>query len=267
MIVSGKQIAEAIYEKARARIQTLGRVPVLTIITCAPNFETQKYLVLKEKKALAVGIETRIFELEVEHTTENFIQAVHEAVAVSDGIIVQLPLPKHIDTNAVMQSIPSSHDVDALNPATEELLSPVVGSIKEILATHEIGTHQKMVTIIGSGRLVGIPASQWFQEQGASVSVVTRDTEDISYYTKSADIIVCGAGVPNLLTPTMIKEGVVILDAGTSEDGGELRGDADPLCAEKASLFTPVPGGIGPITIAMLLANVVECAERKAAVV
>jgi methylenetetrahydrofolate dehydrogenase (NADP+)/methenyltetrahydrofolate cyclohydrolase len=95
------------------------------------------------------------------------------------------------------------------------------------------------------------------------VSVVTKDTIDIPYYTKNADIIVAGAGVPGHLTPDMVKEGVVILDAGTSEDGGMLKGDAHPDCAQKAALITPVPGGIGPITIAVLLRNVTELVEQQ----
>ncbi len=264
MIVDGKKIAENVYAKTKENVLLLGRIPVLAIITCNPNFETKKYLALKEKKADAVGIETKIFELDDTNNTEDFLQAVHEAVQIADGIIVQLPLPEHIDTDAVLQSIPQSHDVDALNPKTLSPLSPVVGSIKEILCTHAIETRDIHVTIIGSGRLVGIPSFQWFTKEGAHVSVVTKDTKDISYYTKNADIIVCGAGVPGLLTSEMVREGVIILDAGTSEDGGELKGDADPLCEGKARLFTPVPGGIGPITIAVLLSNlVVRAFENK----
>jgi methylenetetrahydrofolate dehydrogenase (NADP+)/methenyltetrahydrofolate cyclohydrolase len=262
MIVDGKQIAEQVYEKARKRVEKLGRAPILSIITCAPNFETLKYLALKQKKAEAVGIDIKIFELEKSNTTEDFIQGIKEAVLVSDGVIVQLPLPETVDTDVVLQSVPSSHDVDALNPDTHALLSPVVGSINEILLSQGIECKEKFVTVIGSGRLVGLPSYHWFQKGGAHVSVVTRDTHDISFYTKNADIVVCGAGVPGLLKPDMIKDGVIILDAGTSEDGGELKGDADPECADKASFFTPVPGGIGPITIAVLLSNVVTCAEK-----
>lgn len=263
MIVDGRKIAEEIYTKTKNRVANLRRAPKLAIITCAPNFETKRYLELKEKKATAVGIALEIIELSETSTTEDFLQSINRAVANSDGIIVQLPVPKEIAIDSVMQAIPTSHDVDALNPKTTERLSPVMGSILEILSTYTINPKDTNVTIIGSGRLVGLPASQWFMTQGANVSVVTRDTADIETYTKNADIIVCGAGVPGLLKPSMIKEGVVILDAGTSEEGGELKGDADPACALKSSVFTPVPGGIGPITVAILLSNVVDCAEKK----
>lgn len=267
MIIDGKAIAENIYTQIRARVALLGRTPVLTILTCAPNFETQKYLTLKRRKAEGCGITIRVIELPASSTTETFCTVITETVADSDGIIVQLPLPSEVDVGVVLAHIPPSHDVDVLNEATSSMISPVTLACVEIITEHSVPVHDSFVTIIGSGRLVGLPVYQWFTLHGAHTSVVTKDTIEIEHYTRNADIIVCGAGVPGLLTPEMIKEGVVILDAGTSEDGGELRGDADPRCAEKASFFTPVPGGIGPITIAMLLKNVVDCATAKKPVV
>jgi len=267
MTIDGKKIAEDIYTKTQERIKKLGRAPVLAVITCAPNFETKKYLALKEKKALSIGIVTRIVELDVTCSTHDFITAIKDIVPDADGIIVQFPLPPNIHGDQIVASIPYTHDVDGLNPGNIGMHTPVVDACREILSRSGVAVQKKCVTIIGSGRLVGLPMYHWCVEEGAYVSVVTRDTQGIFEYTKHADIIVCGAGVPGLLTPPMVKEGVVILDAGTSEDGGELRGDADPKCAEKASVFTPVPGGIGPITIAILLSNVVDCAERKKHVV
>ncbi|PIR84681.1 hypothetical protein COU16_01390 [Candidatus Kaiserbacteria bacterium CG10_big_fil_rev_8_21_14_0_10_47_16] len=186
-----------------------------------------------------------------------------KAVETADSVIVQLPFPSHIDIDGVLAAVPPSHDADALNPETTAVLSPVVAACKEILKRNEVAIAEKHVTIIGSGRLVGKPAAKWFADMGAAISVVTKDTADLPYYTMHADIIVSGAGVANLITPEMVPEGVIILDAGTSEDGGELRGDASPACSEKASLFTPVPGGIGPVTVALLLRNVVTLALTK----
>ncbi len=267
MIVDGKQIATQIYERTHVRVKELGRTPVFEIIVCNPNFETQKYLALKQKKAESIGISVHVCKLPLESETKDFLQSITDASTHVDGIIVQLPLPSHIDRDLVLAHIPVTHDVDALNSETTTLLSPVVGAFCAILETHNISVEKKLVTIIGSGRLVGLPAMRWFTAQGAYVSLVTKDTLDIDAYTKNADIVVCGAGVSGLLKPDMIQEGAVILDAGTSEDGGELRGDADPTCADKASLFTPVPGGIGPITIAILLSNVVDCAVQKRTVI
>ncbi len=267
MIVDGKKIAEDIYTRLREQVVILRAAPRLTIITCAPNFETKKYLALKEKKALSIGVTTHVIELPESSNTIDFVTKISEAVPSSDGIIVQFPLPKTIDSDTVVKNIPFTHDVDGLNPGNTSVQTPVVDACKEILIRNNVVVKEKFVTIIGSGRLVGLPAYRWFSQEGAHVSVVTKDTREISQYTKNADIIVCGAGSPSLLTPEMIKDGVIILDAGTSEDGGELRGDADPRCAEKSSIFSPVPGGIGPITIAILLSNVVDCAERKPRVV
>lgn len=267
MIIDGKRIAEGIYNDLRSRVTALQNAPILTIFTCNPNFETQKYLSLKERKARDIGVQTVVIHIEETCTTEEFVSRIHSAVPVSDGIIVQLPLPVHIESATVLQSVPVSHDVDVLGGTHTNMLSPVVGAFKEILEREGISRVGKYVNIIGSGRLVGLPASAWFMNEGAHVSVVTKDTHDIVHYTKNADIVVCGAGVPGLLKPDMVKEDVVILDAGTSEDGGVLRGDADPACALKARVFTPVPGGIGPITIAILLRNVVDCATQKQGVV
>ncbi len=263
MIIDGRKIAEKMYEDMRLEISRRERAPRLAIITCAPNFETQKYLALKEKKATQAGIETDVITLSNESATEDFLATINACTKTADGIIVQLPLPPHVATASILAAVPITHDVDALNPNTTQVLSPVVGAIAEILRQNRIESKEKYVTIIGAGRLVGVPALRWFESEGAYVSVVTKETIDIVSHTKNADIIVCGAGVPGLLTPDMIKDGVVILDAGTSEEGGMLRGDATSECAEKASLFTPVPGGIGPVTIAVLLKNLIVLARNE----
>lgn len=261
--VDGNTIAEGVFERVRGRVAELARAPRLTIITCDPNFETQKYLALKERRAREVGIHTDIVMVPGDARTEDVVAAIQSAVPGTDGIVVQLPLPAHIESELVLASIPPSHDVDALNPQTTDIMPPVVGAIAEILARHGVVVPGAQVTIIGSGKLVGRPAYAWFVAEGAHVSLVTKDTADIAHHTRQADIVVCGAGVPRLLTPPMVREGVVIIDAGTSEDGGVLVGDADPACALTASLFTPVPGGVGPVTVAILLKNVVDCALRK----
>lgn len=261
MVVDGRTIANDIYGALKKRVALCEEKPRLGILTYAPNFETEKYLNLKERKAREVGIETIRVTLEDVVTTEIVLSKLAELARVTDGVVVQLPLPSHVDTDAVLSALPHSHDVDALNPQTTTVLPPVVGAIVEILKKYEVGVFEKHVVVVGSGKLVGRPAAAWFIKQGASVSVVTKDTNDVAYYTKNADIIVLGAGSPRMLTPDMVKDGVVILDAGTSEDGGVLTGDADPECAKKASLFTPVPGGIGPITIAVLLRNVIELTD------
>lgn len=262
MIIDGNKIAEHMYADMSERVFRMSRAPRLVIIVCAPNFETTRYLALKKLRAERVGILTTVVELPETSTTEEVVLAITSHSDVADGLIVQLPLPAHIDTDAVLRAIPTELDADALNPETTKVLSPVVSACKKILETFSVHPQGMNVTIIGKGRLVGLPTQQWFTSEGAHVTTVTKETEHLTNHTMQADIIVCGAGNPGLILPEMVKENVIILDAGTSEESGKLRGDADESCAEKALIFTPVPGGIGPLTIAFLLQNVVSLTTR-----
>lgn len=262
MIVDGHIIAHDIYRRIQACTATRTQPLRMAAVTCAPTFATRSYLSLKSRKAEEMGIGVSIHECSADASTDEVIAAITAVLPQSDGVVVQLPFPPHIDVDQVLAQIPPTHDVDALNPVRASLvLAPVVGACKEILERHAVSLVGTTVLVVGRGRLVGKPAAQWFAQQGAQVTVV--DKRDASVPTsRDAQIVVLGAGSPGILTPDMITEGVVILDAGTSEVGGELRGDADPACAEKASLMTPVPGGIGPITVAMLLSNLVTLADR-----
>ena len=142
------------------------------------------------------------------------------------------------------------------------ILPPVASAIAEILNTHHISVVEKDVLIVGHGKLVGVPAAILMRHNGAHVTIIEKPTSALPQLTKEADIIVLGVGVPGLLRPSMVKKGVVILDAGTSETGGVLVGDADPECVTHASLFTPVPGGIGPVTVACLMQNIVMLSQH-----
>jgi 5,10-methylene-tetrahydrofolate dehydrogenase/methenyl tetrahydrofolate cyclohydrolase len=262
MIVDGRTIAKDLYREIANRVTHLSQAPHLTVFTCAPNFETQKYLTLKKRKATEVGIGINIIELPEVLTTPEVVQSVHHACMQTDGIIVQLPLPAHIDTKAVLAAIPLKYDVDGMHydGTAVSFMSPVVGAISEIAQRHDVLFASQKVVVVGHGKLVGSPAALWARGQGAHVTILTADSSD-SESTAAiahADILILGAGVPGLIKPDMIKEGVVIFDAGTSEEGGELKGDAHQDCVGKASLITPVPGGIGPVTVATLLCNVVE---------
>jgi len=259
MIVDGKAIAKEIYRETANQVTHVSYTPHLTVFTCAPNFETQKYLTLKKKKAAEVGVGVNIIELPQTLTTEEMVQSVAHACMQTDGIIVQLPLPEHIDTDAVLSAIPPKYDVDGMHydGTAETFMSPVVAAISEIAQRHDVLFASQKVVVVGQGRLVGAPAAIWARTQGAQVTVLTAESENNNDVIAEADILILGAGVPGLVKADILKEGVVIFDAGTSEDGGELKGDAHTSCIEKASLITPVPGGIGPITIAILLRNVV----------
>ena len=260
MIVDGKKIAGEIYSDIKDSLSESHKHPCLTVFACAPNTETETYMELKKKRASELGVDVLVIELDANTTTEEAVEAVLSADASADGVIVQLPFPTQVDAEALLSAIPKELDIDNINYEGEEtdVLPPVVGAVAEIAKRHDVDFAGKNVVVIGRGRLVGKPAALWARSRGAVVTVIDKDTEDADSIMLEADIIISGAGVPALITPEKIKDGVVIFDAGTSEEGGELKGDADQACASKCSLFTPVPGGIGPITIAILLRNLVN---------
>lgn len=260
MIIDGGALAARLYAELKNEVSHMKQVPHLTVFTCAPNFETQKYLRLKKRKAQEVGVGVSIVELPDSLTTEEMVQSVTHACLQTDGIIVQLPLPAHIDTDKVLEAIPAQYDVDGMHyeGTANSIVSPVVAAIALIAEQNDILLAAQQVVVVGQGRLVGKPAALWAKGQGACVSVLTKESEDVMSKIATADILILGAGDAHMVLPEMVKDGVVIFDAATSEDGGELVGDAHPDCAQKASLMTPVPGGIGPITVAMLLKNLIE---------
>jgi methylenetetrahydrofolate dehydrogenase (NADP+)/methenyltetrahydrofolate cyclohydrolase len=167
-----------------------------------------------------------------------------------DGVIVQLPID---NADALLAKIPAEKDVDALGPAPK-VPAPVAGAVKEVLERSHVEVKSKKAVVVGAGRLVGEPCARMLGDMGAIVSVVTLEQGSLDEL-KEADIIVSGAGSPGLIKPEMLKPGVALIDAGMSELGGKLVGDADPACAEVASVFTPTPGGIGPIAVAMVYKN------------
>ncbi len=263
MIVDGRSIAADIYRDIRTKVASLSRAPRLGIVTCAPNAETKQYLELKKRKSSDVGVNLVLLELDVSSSTVDMVTSIKRLAEEVDGLVVQLPLPSHIDREVVLQAIPEAKDPDGFNyPTFIDILPPVVGAIDEISTRHDIVWEGKQVAIFGHGRLVGKPAEAYAKSRGAMVSVITEHTADAEMYLKNADIIIAGAGVPQAITPDMVKSGVIIFDAGASEDGGVIVGDVSKDVAEKAALFTPVPGGIGPITVAVLLSNLVGCVRQ-----
>jgi methylenetetrahydrofolate dehydrogenase (NADP+) / methenyltetrahydrofolate cyclohydrolase len=266
-LIDGKRLATNLNEATRLQITGLKTPPRLAVLACAPNFETRSYLELKKRKAEELGVEVVVSVLGPDTTTEMVKAEIEKACECNDGVVVQLPLPETIDTDAVLNHLPKTHDVDNFTYQGEKnyILPPVVGAIDYISAEYNVNWEEKKVVVIGGGRLVGAPAGLYARGQGSNVSILTVETtpEALKEQTMEADIIVLGAGAPGLLTSDMVKEGVVVFDAGTSEAGGILVGDAEPSVATKASIFTPVPGGIGPLTVAVLFSNLVDLAGRQ----
>lgn len=271
MTIDGMRIASELAADTRAAIVALGRAPTLAVLACAPNFATQRFLALKRKRAQEVGIEISVVELSGLSTTSEARDVLVTLAAAHDGVIVQLPFPETIEIEALLEALPAERDVDAIGVAataglargTATVLPPVVAAIREIAQRTALSFRGAHVVVIGEGRLVGAPAAAWCRSQGASVEVLTRETADLSVHTRSADVLILGAGVPGLLTADMVKPGAAVFDAGTSEEGGRLVGDAVPDVASVAGIFTPVPGGIGPITVSVIFANLVALARAR----
>jgi methylenetetrahydrofolate dehydrogenase (NADP+) / methenyltetrahydrofolate cyclohydrolase len=264
MIVDGKKIAQQIYESVRADVALLPKPPVLAAITCAPNFETQKYLALKKRKAAEVGIILQVVEVAETASTQEVISSIEAVLPQVDGVVVQLPFPSHIDREQVLAAVPAAKDPDGFSYGVTSRASipPVVGAIQAIADAYSIVLPDAAVVVLGQGRLVGAPAAQYLRSIGTSVTTLTKETPNAVSAIKAADVIISGIGEPHFVTLAMVKPGVVVFDAGTSEDGGEVVGDVHPDVAHVAALFTPVPGGIGPITIAVLLRNLVSLVKE-----
>lgn len=265
MILDGKAIAEDIYQTLTARREAVMRPIRLGIIVGGANSVIEQFVRIKSRAAERLSVEMVRIDLPEAATTEDAVAAVHELAQKTDALIVQLPLPKEIDTNAVLSEIPHEKDVDAINPRHSgehaPVQAPVALAVLELLGRGSVDPAGKRVVVVGAGRLVGAPTAELLRSRGATVTMFTlRDgsIEDL----KHADIVVCGAGNPGFIKPEHVKDGVVVIDAGASEQGGVVRGDADPSVADKAAIFTPVPGGVGPVAVAMIFKNLLDLVEK-----
>lgn len=270
MIIDGRALANTVLVRTKARAEKLARRPKIVALVCSETSATKSYLAIKAKRAADAGCVLGVQQFPESASTEELQSAI--ATSDADAIIVQLPLPASIDAQDVCDAIPAAKDADVLSSAARAafenmdlrnpyVLPPVVGAMHEIFTRNEINPKEKKAVVIGDGWLVGNPCAKWLAQQGADVTTVTSK-DNLSAALGKADIIISGAGSPHLIKPEMIKEGVILIDAGTSESNGTLAGDADPACADKCSIFTPVPGGVGPLAVAKLFENVVTLAER-----
>jgi methylenetetrahydrofolate dehydrogenase (NADP+) / methenyltetrahydrofolate cyclohydrolase len=260
MIIDGKAIAEDVYAKLADAGSLSGAR--LAIVVMDPTRAIESFVRIKTRAAERLGVEMVRTDLNPEDDTEEVVAAVKRAVRESEAVIVQLPLPPHVDLKAVLAAIPATHDVDAINPkisrSSRLVQAPVALAVAEVLERAGVSPKGKRAVVAGAGRLVGAPSAALLAERGAEVTTVSLDSGSLASL-KGADIVVLGMGEPHVVKPAMIKKGAVVIDAGTSdapaEGGSSLAGDADPACATVASVFTPVPGGIGPIAVAMIFKN------------
>lgn len=257
MIIDGRAISRDILDSVRTALQT---PVVVRVIVVAPTEVTNSYLRIKQKAALQAGMTLELVELPLGAGEKDVKEAI--VAPGADSIVLQLPLPSSLNEASLRSVIPVEQDADVLSPlarTSSRVLPPVADAVKEVLMRAGISIVGKKVVVVGEGFLVGAPVASWLTQSGAHVHTLnstTLETEEGRVLLLQADIIVSGAGVPRLITPEMIADGVVLIDAGTSSDSGSIVGDIDPACSEKASVYTPVPGGVGPIAVACLFRNV-----------
>ena len=265
-ILQGEEIAKRILEDLKKSVA--GRPLKLAVVQVGENAASGIYIRKKEEAAEQLGIDFELHKLPhdiLQAEIKSRVEAIGKDKTVS-GMIVQLPLPKHLNQQEVLDVIPIEKDVDVLSSASfglfvlgkSQMLPPTVGAVSLLLK--EIGKELKgkKVAIVGAGRLVGLPLSIWCMREKATVTVANEYTRDISSITKKADVLISGVGKKGLIKGSMVKKGAVVVDAGTSVEAGVAKGDIDfESVVKKASFVTPVPGGVGPLTVACLFRNVV----------
>lgn len=262
MIVDGKKIAARMKEEVLS-LAAGGPRKSLGIFYVGNDPVIESYIARKEKFGKDAGIDVEVVRFPEDVSEESLLESIENESAKFDGVIIQLPLPPHLDKKTILNSIAVEKDVDVLSDVSVEQfahwqtmkLPPVVRAVAEIVKEYDIELNGKDILVLGMGQLVGKPVSIWLQREGYVVKTVEKDTVGIPELLNSADVIISGTGVPWMIKPEMIKDEVVLIDAGTSSEGGEIRGDIDPACGNKAKLFSTVPGGVGPITVASIFKN------------
>ena len=286
-LILGKEVSEEIYGELRQRIEALkarGVTPGLAVVLVGDDPASQVYVRKKGEMCEELGMRSMTIVMPKETTQEELLRKVAELNADPSihGYLVQLPLPDHIDEEAVIDAIDPSKDVDCFHPSNvgrmligdPDFLPATPAGVQQMLVRSGIETAGRHVVVVGRSNIVGKPMAAMMVQRGAgadsTVTVVHSKTPNLAEITSTADILVVAIGKPRFITADMVKEGTVVIDVGTNRiqdpthpKGSRLVGDVDfDAVKEKASYITPVPGGVGPMTICMLMANAVRAAER-----
>jgi len=271
-----KEVRTELTEKTAELTAQLGRAPGLAVVLVGDDPASQIYVRNKERDAKKVGIHGEVVRMPKESSHEEVQSQVEELNARDDidGIIVQAPTPDQVDFEAVVEAIDTSKDVDGLHPANLGLLAAgrpnlvacTPSGIMEMLKRYDVDIEGKNATVVGRSNLVGKPMALLLILAHATVTVCHSRTRDLKEECSRADILVAAAGYRGLITPEMVKPGAVVIDVGIHRVGKKkLVGDVEFEGAkERAGLITPVPGGVGPMTVTMLLSNTVKAAKKRA---
>jgi 5,10-methylene-tetrahydrofolate dehydrogenase/methenyl tetrahydrofolate cyclohydrolase len=271
--VDGKAIAKKIQIHLKRYTDRL-EVPInFDIVYVGSDPVIDNFIRYKRKFGEAIGVNVTVHDFPSDISQSELVSSINSLNISSDAIIVQLPLPEHLDMTAITSTVVPLKDVDVLGTRAvdafkkrnEMFFPPVTGSVIEVLRHHNIVLKNKKIVVIGNGSLVGYPMTLWLDNNEFSYNLLVKETPPTlrNELIMMADVIISGTGSPDLVKGHMVKEGVVLIDAGTSESGKKIIGDIKSDAYDKSSLYTPVPGGIGPITIAILYTNIIKAHKKQ----
>lgn len=279
VLLDGKILSAKIKEEVKVEVTKIVKekniTPGLAVILVGNDAASATYVASKAKACKDAGIYSVVHEMPESITQEELLETINmmNNNPKLDGILVQLPLPKHIDTTTVLEAINPLKDVDGFHPYNvgrmvsnlDSFLSATPFGVMRMFEEHNIELSGKDVVVIGSSDIVGKPMASLLINKKATVTVCNSRTKDLKAHTSKADIVIIAVGVPYLLKEDMVKDGAVVIDVGINRlESGKLVGDADfEGLKNKCSHLTPVPGGVGPMTIAMLLKNTIKAANLR----
>jgi methylenetetrahydrofolate dehydrogenase (NADP+) / methenyltetrahydrofolate cyclohydrolase len=271
-LMDGKGLAERLRAEIAEEVRRLGDVGLATVLV-GDDPASEIYIRRKHEAAQEAGIRSIDHRLAADTTQEDLERLVDELSADDDvdGILVQSPLPEHLDEAAAVERLNPAKDVDGFHPDNAARLyfgeprfvpaTPV--GIMRLLEEYEVPLEGARAVVVGRSLIVGKPTSLLLLGANATVTVTHSRTADLAFHTREADVLVVAVGEPNVVTAQMVKPGATVIDVGMNRTDEGLRGDVDPAAAEVAGLITPVPGGVGPMTIASLLRNTVAAAQSR----
>ena len=272
--MDGKALAATVRDEVAAAVAGLGHVGIATVLV-GDDPASHVYINLKHKAAQAAGMEPRDHRLPAETSEAEVLALVAELNADDgvDGILVQLPLPGHIDEATVIEAIDPAKDIDGIHPSNAgrlylgrpTLIPGTPLGVMRILEEYGIELEGANACVLGRSAIVGKPMSQLLLQANATVTVCHSRTRGLEKHTRAADVLVAAIGRPHFVTEAMVKQGGTVIDVGLTRTGEGLHGDVHPDVAKVASHLTPVPGGVGPMTIAMVLQNTVTAARARRA--
>jgi methylenetetrahydrofolate dehydrogenase (NADP+)/methenyltetrahydrofolate cyclohydrolase len=271
--IDGKTLAAKVRAQVAEDVKEFGEPVCLATILVGDDPASHVYVGSKHKASHEAGIDSRDHRFPSDTSESEILDLIAELNAddVVDGILVQLPLPEHMDEPKVLRSVDPAKDVDGFHPLNagllflgEPFLVPATPSgVMVMLAEHGVELKGKEAVVIGRSEIVGKPMAMLLLAEHATVTICHSRTANLAEHTRRADILVAAVGRPGIVTPEMVKPGATVIDVGVNRTEAGLVGDVDPGVFEVAGLMTPVPGGVGPMTIAMLLRNTLTAAQHR----